>query len=121
HTVEYAAYLDRALLKVVGADNLGTIGEICCGRGEALQLVGPRAERAIGVDISQNMLEAGLAEYAADPNIVLVQGDATRLPLADEIFDSVFILGGVHHVNDRRALFSEVFRVLKPGGNFFFR
>ena len=121
HTIEYAAYLDRALLQVVGAGNLGTIAEICCGRGEALQLVGERAERAIGVDISQNMLEAGLADYADDPNIVLVQGDATRLPLADGIFDSVFILGGIHHVNDRRALFAEIFRVLKPGGNFFFR
>jgi ubiquinone/menaquinone biosynthesis C-methylase UbiE len=121
HTIEYAAYLDRALLQVVGAGNLGTIAEICCGRGEALQLVGTRAKRAIGVDISQNMLEAGLADYATEPNIVLVQGDATRLPLADGIFDSVFILGGIHHVNDRHALFSEVFRVLKPGGNFFFR
>jgi ubiquinone/menaquinone biosynthesis C-methylase UbiE len=121
HTIEYAAYLDRALLQAVGAGNLGTIAEICCGRGEALQLVGMRAERAIGVDISQNMLEAGLADYAAEPNIVLVQGDATRLPLADGTFDSVFILGGIHHVNDRHALFSEVFRVLKPGGNFFFR
>jgi SAM-dependent methyltransferase len=121
HTIEYAAYLDRALLKVVGAGNLGTIGEICCGRGEALQLVGARAERAIGIDISQNMLEAGLADYAAHPNIVFTQGDATRLPLADEIFDAVFILGGIHHVNDRRALFSEVFRVLRPGGRFFFR
>jgi ubiquinone/menaquinone biosynthesis C-methylase UbiE/uncharacterized protein YbaR (Trm112 family) len=121
HTIEYAAYLDRALLQVVGEAGLGTIAEICCGRGEALQLVGTRAERAIGVDISQNMLEAGLADYAAEPNIVLVQGDATRLPLADAIFDSVFILGGIHHVNDRRALFSEVFRVLKPSGKFFFR
>ena len=121
HTIEYAASLDSALLRVVGPGDLGTIAEICCGRGEALQLVGNRAERAIGVDISQNMLEAGLADYEAAPNIVLVQGDATRLPLADAVFDSVFILGGIHHVNYRCALFSEIFRVLKPGGRFFFR
>jgi SAM-dependent methyltransferase len=121
HTIEYAAYLDRALLQVVGAPKHGTIGEICCGRGEALQLVGGRAVRAIGIDISRNMLEAALTDYAAHPNIAFVQGDATRLPLADDIFDEVFILGGIHHVNDRHALFSEVFRVLKPGGKFFFR
>lgn len=121
HTIEYAASLDRALLAVVGNGNLGAVAEICCGRGDALHLVGARAERAIGIDISRKMLEAGLAEYAAAPNIVLVQGDATRLPLGGGMFDAVFILGGIHHVSDRDALFSEVFRILKPGGHFFFR
>ena len=52
---------------------------------------------------------------------MFIQGDATNLPLDDEIFDNVFILGGIHHVNDRDKLFSEVFRVLKPGGKFFFK
>jgi hypothetical protein len=30
-----------------------------------------------------------------------VQGDATRIPLADESVDAVMFLGGIHHVNDR--------------------
>jgi SAM-dependent methyltransferase len=121
HTIEYTADLDRALLDLVRESDLGTIGEICCGRGEAMQLVGARAGLGIGVDVSQNMLEAGLADHAGRPNIVFLQGDATQLPLAANIFDSVFVLGGVHHVNDRRALFAEIYRVLKPGGRFFFR
>ena len=36
-------------------------------------------------------------------------------------FDSVFMLGGIHHVNDRNRLFGEISRVLKPGGMFYFR
>jgi SAM-dependent methyltransferase len=43
------------------------------------------------------------------------------LPLRSGAFDSVFMLGGVHHVNDRQRLFSEVARILKPGGVFYFR
>ena len=31
------------------------------------------------------------------------------------------MLGGVHHVRDRDALFSEVARVLRPGGRFIYR
>ena len=43
------------------------------------------------------------------------------LPLASQAFDHVFMLGGVHHVNDRTKLFSEVARILKPGGKFVYR
>jgi SAM-dependent methyltransferase len=120
HTQEYMAYLDQALLDVVAADNLGTVAEICCGRGEAFQLLGGRVGRGIGIDVSVSMLQSALRENPAE-NLAFVQGDATMLPLADESIDSVFMLGGIHHVNDRLGLFSEVNRVLKPGGRFYFR
>ena len=83
-------------------------------------LVAGRFERAVGVDISLNMLRAARNHHRA-PNLAFIQGDATRLPLADGAFDSVFMLGGIHHVNDRIALFREVARILKPGGRFYFR
>jgi len=120
HTQEYTAYLDRALLSALGAQPLGVTAEICCGRAEAFQLLHARIERGIGVDISVAMLEAAQRDCPA-PQLSFVQGDATRLPLASGAFDSVFMLGGIHHVNDRRQLFAEVARILKPGGWFYFR
>lgn len=120
HTQEYMAYLDRVLLDVVDPKTLGAVAEICCGRGEAFQLLGGRIGRGIGVDVSLSMLQAALDENP-DRNLSFVQGDATTLPLASDAFDSVFMLGGVHHVTNRRALFQEVARVLKPGGRFYFR
>jgi ubiquinone/menaquinone biosynthesis C-methylase UbiE len=120
HTREYMAYLDRALLDVVEPRALEWVAEICCGRGEAFALLGNRVRYGIGVDISEAMLETALVSRGGE-NIVFVQGDATRLPLAGSTFDSVFMLGGVHHVNDRGRLFQEIARVLKPGGKFYFR
>lgn len=120
HTREYTAYLDQALLGQLPAAGLGDVAEICCGRGEAVELVAGRFKRAIGVDISLNMLRAARKDHHA-ANLAFIQGDATRLPLADCAFDSVFMLGGIHHVNDRAALFREVARILKPGGRFYFR
>lgn len=119
HTREYTAYLDRALLMQLPAE-LGDVAEICCGRGEAVELVAGRFKRAVGIDISLNMLRAARSDHHA-PNLTFIQGDATRLPLADCAFDSVFMLGGIHHVNDRATLFREVARILKPGGRFYFR
>jgi SAM-dependent methyltransferase len=119
HTKEYFAYLDRALLEAVGARPLGTIAELCCGHGEALTLLGGRAQRYVGVDISENMLAAVQAHQ--HPAALLVQADATRVPLADESIDTVVMLGGVHHVPARASLFAEIARILKPGGRFIYR
>jgi SAM-dependent methyltransferase len=120
HTQEYMAYLDRVLLEVIDFASLGTVAEICCGRGEAVHLLGDRIGRGVGIDISVAMLEAAGREYSGH-NMSFVQGDATMLPLADDSFDCVFMLGGVHHVNDRERLFSEIVRILKPGGRLYFR
>lgn len=120
HTREYMAYLDRALLAVVEPAHLGTVAEICCGRGEAFKLLGDRFIRGVGVDVATGMLEAAIRANA-HANLAFVQGDATLLPLADGAFDSVFMLGGIHHVRDRRKLFAEIARILKPGGRFYFR
>jgi ubiquinone/menaquinone biosynthesis C-methylase UbiE len=120
HTREYTAYLDQALLVQLPDAGLGDVAEICCGRGEAVELVAGRFKRAVGVDISLNMLHAARRDHHAQ-NLTFIQGDATRLPLAEGAFDSVFMLGGIHHVNDRATLFREIARILKPGGRFYFR
>jgi ubiquinone/menaquinone biosynthesis C-methylase UbiE len=120
HTEEYSRYLDGILRDTVGSGSLGLAAEICCGRGEAMGLFKEHIIAGTGVDISLSMLEAaqtGLGSQA----MRFVQGDAVALPLQSDSFDHVFMLGGIHHVNDRRALFGEVFRILKPGGRFIFR
>ena len=121
HTREYMAYLDRALLAVAGSASLGTVAEICCGAGEGFQLLGPRVALGVGVDVSTEMLETAVASAHGDPTRGFVQGDATRLPLRSGAFDTVVMLGGIHHVNDREALFAELARILKPGGRLIFR
>lgn len=120
HTQEYMAYLDEALLDRVDRGDLGTVAEICCGRGEAFHLVGADVKRGVGVDVSLAMLKNAVREHNS-PHLHFVQGDATMLPLPANAFDSVFMLGGIHHVQDRAKLFSEVARILKPGGRFYFR
>ena len=121
HTQEYTAYLDGAFFETLGDAPLGELVEICCGRGEAFELLADRAPSGIGVDVSLSMLEAAVEQRCASVDALFVQGDATRLPLADAQFDTVLMLGGIHHVLDRVALFSEVARILKPGGRFLWR
>jgi len=118
HTLEYNAYLDRVFLEVLGDGNLGRTAELCCGDGEALALLSDRIDEGVGVDISLSMLEHAATRL---PETILAQADATQLPLADAAFDHIVMFGGIHHVADRRSLFREVSRVLRPGGRFLWR
>jgi SAM-dependent methyltransferase len=120
HTREYLAYLDRAVLEAAGQNSLGTVVELCCGRGEALTVFGSRVRRYIGIDVSEIMLHSALKRHAR-PNAILLQADATRMPLSSESADTVVVFGGIHHVPQRAQLFVEVARILKPGGRLVYR
>jgi len=48
----------------------------------------------------------------------LVQGDFHKLPFQDESFDGCFSVEATCHAPDRRVVFREVLRVLKPGAIF---
>jgi ubiquinone/menaquinone biosynthesis C-methylase UbiE len=120
HTQEYLAYLDRVACDAIGEGELGTLAELCCGRGEALTLFGARARRYIGIDVSESMLQAGQALHK-HPDAIFAQADATRVPLAPGSVDTVVMLGGIHHVPERAKLFAEIARILKPGGRFLYR
>jgi SAM-dependent methyltransferase len=115
HTEEYTAYLDRIFLDALAQAPLGTVAEVCCGHGDVARLLGQRVGRGVGVDISPAMLAQAVRNNAGSA-FTFVQGDATLLPLRDGVFDCVVMSGGIHHVNDRRRLFAEVARVLRPGG-----
>jgi ubiquinone/menaquinone biosynthesis C-methylase UbiE len=120
HTREYLVYLDRVTVRAAGPGSLGTVAELCCGRGEALELFGDRIRRYVGVDVSENMLSAAIQREALG-GALFIQADATRTPFAADSIDTVIILGGVHHVPDRGKLFAEIARILKPGGMFLYR
>src|SRR5262245_11763465 len=120
HTREYAASMEQVLLDALGSSKLGVLAEVCCGQADAFTLAGGRIDMGVGVDVSLSMLAAARRRLPG-PSLHFVQGDATHLPLADAVFDHVVMLGGVHHVPDREALFAQVSRVLKPGGRFIWR
>lgn len=79
----------------------------------------PKAD-IICLDYSAEMMErakrrATLLELS---NVNFQQGDVGKLPFQDETFDLVLSLNGFHAFPDKKAAYNEIFRVLKPGGNF---
>jgi SAM-dependent methyltransferase len=62
------------------------------------------------------MAEAGEAGTALGSLATAVNGDATRLPFADESFDRVIAAEVLEHIPADGVALTELARVLKPGG-----
>jgi len=50
--------------------------------------------------------------------VELIQGDFMKLPFEDNSFDAVYAIESTCHAPDRTGVYSEILRVLKPGGIF---
>jgi ubiquinone/menaquinone biosynthesis C-methylase UbiE len=80
-------------------------------------MVGPEGS-VTGIDMTPEMLHkarSGAAALALG-NVTFVEGEAERLPFADGSFDVVVSNGVIDLVPDKDAVFSELHRVLVPGG-----
>lgn len=98
-----------------------TVLDLGCGAGTdlliAAQMVGPEG-RVIGVDMTPAMLErAGQsAQEMGLGDVELHESLIESLPLDDASVDMVISNGVIDLVPDKAAVFSEIDRVLRPGG-----
>lgn len=95
--------------------------DVGCGVGGiALHLIERHgAAKVTGFDIEKPVIETArrhAAEKGLSDRTVFVQAPPGRLPFDDDSFDAVFSKDALVHVSDKEAIFSEIFRVLKPGG-----
>jgi arsenite methyltransferase len=83
----------------------------------AAQMVGAEGH-VTGIDMTAAMLakaRAAAAEMGVT-NVEFVEAEAERLPIADGSFDVVISNGVIDLIPDKDAVFTEIFRVLEPGG-----
>jgi SAM-dependent methyltransferase len=101
--------LHRNILKELGyeVESLTTILDFGCGAGEIVTEYRKRGYQAFGCDI---VLEEQ-CEF-----LRTIEKVPYRLPFADNSFDFVFSDQVLEHVQDHKLAFSEIHRVLRPGG-----
>ena len=95
--------------------------DIGCGAGMdtliAAQMVGPSGT-VTGIDVTPAMAakaRRSVAEMGLT-TVTIVEGSAEELPFPDAAFDVVISNGVIDLIPDKDAVFSEIARVLRPGG-----
>ena len=112
------AEVERAVLGTIGERAVADYLDIGTGTGRLLELIGPRAKHALGVDLSREMLAVARAnlERAGLVHCSVRQGDMYQLPLGSNGFDLVTIHQVLHYLEDPASAIAEAARVLAPGG-----
>lgn len=99
--------------------------EVGCGRGIGTELIFNRfgAQKVYAFDVDPDMVDKARQRLSGYPpeRLKLKVGDVTAIDAEDETFDAVFDFWIIHHVPDWQTAVSEIRRVLKPGGRFFFQ
>src|SRR2546423_3582103 len=92
--------------------------DVACGTGDLSRVLARAgAASVIGLDFCRPMLEIARRKAADDNRAVLfIEGDALRLPFADESFDVVTIAFGLRNLAGVEEGLRELLRILKPGG-----
>lgn len=88
--------------------------EVGCGTGLILQEINKYAGEAVGIDISENMLD-----IAREKKLKVINANAVKIPFPDKYFDVVCSFKVLSHIEDINAVLKEVSRVTKPGGKLF--
>jgi SAM-dependent methyltransferase len=121
---------ERVIESFAGTGNVFNLGklkpgeyviDVGCGAGLdsliAARMVGKEG-KVIGVDMTPEMI-AKARQNAADvgmSNVEFIQDYSEELPVPSEWADVVISNGAINLSPDKDAVFSEMFRVLKPGG-----
>ena len=109
--------VERAIDRSLGRRPLGRLVDVGTGTGRMIELFGPRASQAIGIDRSSEMLRLARVKLeAAGIASSLRQGDMYALPLVDHSADSVIIHQVLHYAHSPAVAIAEAARVLAPGG-----
>lgn len=98
---------------------IGALLDIGTGTGRMLRLLGRRAEEAVGVDLSSDMLALArnALEQAGLDHCMVRHADMYKLPFSAGSFDTVTVDQVLEHAEAPARVIAEAARILRPGGN----
>lgn len=109
-----ADFAFRALAGLL--DDEWTVADLGCGTGAMAAILAPHVKQVIGVDASEEMLDAARERIGATANIELRKGTLEALPVTPASVDAATLMLVLHHLPSPAQALGEAARILKPGG-----
>lgn len=111
----------KKAIRILKKENPKLVLDVATGTADfALEAVRMdlNADKIIGVDISEGMLEVGrkkVLQRGLSDKIELRLGDSENLPFSENYFDAFIVAFGVRNFQHLEVGMSDMLRVLKPG------
>lgn len=119
----YATVLDPTLepmalhmIEIAGVSAGDRIIDLATGTGVIARAAARTGARVVALDLSLGMLS--VAQRLSPRSISFVRADASLLPFASRVFDTVACGLTLSHFTDVPTVLAEVRRILRPGGVF---
>ena len=94
--------------------------DVGCGIGGPARYMADRFGcRVTGIDLTPEFCDAArhvTGLMGLGDRVVFEQGDATAMPFGDAAFDKVYSMNVSMNISDKTGFYTEIGRVLKPGG-----
>lgn len=117
---------DKRWRKLVGKklrdtlnDKNAVVLDVACGTGDlSVELQKHSKAKVIGTDFCRPMLAIAAEKNSLAENLSIpyIEGDAMKLPFADDVFDAVTIAFGLRNLSNWNDGLIELKRILKQGG-----
>lgn len=109
--------VEAAIVKAAGEARIDQLVDLGAGTGRMLTLLGPKAARCLGLDLSHQMLNIARSHTnEAGLKAELRHGDIFETRLADGCADLVTVHQVLHYLSDPAAAVAEAARLVAPGG-----
>ena len=112
------AAVEAAMVAALAERPFRALLDLGTGTGRMLELFGPQAERAFGIDLSRDML--ALAEARLDraglTNCTVRHGDIFDLAMPADSFDVIIVHQVLHFLDDGARAIRDTARLLRPQG-----
>jgi demethylmenaquinone methyltransferase/2-methoxy-6-polyprenyl-1,4-benzoquinol methylase len=112
----------RLAVRMLGLKKGDRVIDVCAGTGD-LALISAKHVSSGGLiilyDINRPMMNAGRKKVnlvGAVTRMPFVQGDAECMAFPDDTFDAAMVGFGIRNLTQPKTGFTEIYRILKPGG-----
>ncbi len=109
-----------AALQSLAPERGGRYLDLGCGGGQFLLDLASAMQgggSVLGIDVSEEQVEAARTLCRDEANVSVTQGSATKIEIADASIDGIASVHVLEYVADLDAAFAEIARVTKPGGS----
>ena len=111
---QFVSQYGQGVVELLQAKPHERILDVGCGTGDLAATLTAQGAQIVGIDLSQNMIEAAQQKY---PHIDFHVGDATKLHYSNE-FDAIFSNATLHWITTPQLAIDCLYRALKSGGRF---